>query len=343
MFNVGLTRLATTLSSLNQWQTWVLKLPAMLFKLRLWFCFSCRSSDWMLRRTREPLPAASLLPLSSRQHDRRALRRARRLGPRLRDGGPLHGQCRRPRSRGRVSAPAPALHGPRPPAGGPLHGHGGHDEASFAESGGRACINPALVFLRSATDWQAALGSAQHFQGLRRSGYPQPAPTTRACNSTRTYSGGLRASGSGRRVCSPQGADASGELNLNRPQARQCKRRRTWHKTELKLILLLLCALRLFLQRRATSEQRSASAGILKNSFMEKRLSLFWFYTLKFWPFFEVYLTVPMETRLQKANFVRRFKGFSWQHWRQNVCQFPLKFCSETIGKMNCDYEATGF
>lgn len=225
------------------------------------FVFPRRSSDWMLRWTRESLPAAGLLPLSPRQHDWRALRWARRLRSRLRVGGPIHRQLRRPRPRRRVSASASALHGPRPPTGGPLHGHGGHDEASFAKPGGRACHNPTLVLLRSAADRQAALGSTQHFQGLCSSGYPQPASTTRACNSTRTYSRGLWASCHGRSVCCLPGADASGELNLNIPQAWQFRRRRRRRRPETELILLF-CALWLFLLRRATSGQRSASDGI---------------------------------------------------------------------------------
>lgn len=111
-----------------------------------------------------------------------------------------------------MPAPAAALHGSRPPAGGPFHGHGGHDEAPLTKSRGRACHNPALVFLRSATDRQAALGPTQHLQGLCSAGHPQPAAAARAGIDPRTHTGGLRASRRGRSGCTATRAHAGGEL-----------------------------------------------------------------------------------------------------------------------------------
>lgn len=126
------------------------------------FFYSPRSSDWMLRWTGKSLPAASLLSLSSRQHDWRALWRARRFRSRLRGRRPVHRQRKRQCLRRGVPASAPPLHGSGPPAGSPIHRHSWHNEAAPTKSRGRACRSPALVFLRSATDRQTALGPTQH-------------------------------------------------------------------------------------------------------------------------------------------------------------------------------------
>lgn len=243
----------------------------------------------MLRWTRKSLPAAGVLPLSPCQHDWRALRRARWLGPRLHDGRPIHRQRQRPHPGGRVPASPPTLHGSWSAAGGPLHRHGGHDEATLAKSGGRARHHSALVLLRSATDRQAALGPTQHFQGLCSSGDPKPAASTGACNTTRTHSRAIWTSSSGRSLCSASRGHAGGELI----EARRwwCNpMRMTRDKAELKAIILLFCALQMFSVRRAMLRWS------IKTTLWRKD-SLFWFYT-----FFEVFLTVPMETKLQKED-----------------------------------------
>lgn len=178
-----------------------------------WF-LSSRSSDRMLRWTGKSLPAAGLLPLASRQHDRRALWRSGRLRSRLRGCRPVHLQ--RQRYRGwRVPASAPPLHRPRPPPGGPIHGHGGRDEASPPEPRGRARLHPALVLLRKAADRQTALGPAQHLQGLCRAGHPQPAASTWSRVHTGTHARSPWTCGSGDGAA---GAHAGGELGISGPE-----------------------------------------------------------------------------------------------------------------------------
>lgn len=257
------------------------------------FFHSSRSSDWMLRWTGESIPAASLLPLSSRQHDWRALWRAWRFRSRLRGRRPVHGQCQRPWLRRGVPASAPALHGSRPPAAGPLHGHSRHDEAPSSKPRGRACRNPALVFLRSATDRQAALGPTQHLQGLRGAGHPQPAATARAGINTRTHTRGLWASGSGRSGSTAARAHAGGELTPSNLAAWRWAYQWTGSikeggqegrkKNESWLFSSLLFS-SLFLLRRALFGQRLAVCRS-KRTLELRKDSSFWFYTLKFWPF----------------------------------------------------------
>ena len=174
------------------------------------FLLSSRSSDRMLRWTGESIPVAGLLPLSPRQHDRGALWWARRFGSRLGGRRPVHGQRRWPRLGRGVPASAAAIDGSRPPAGGALHGHSGHDEAASTEPRGCASRNPALVFLRSATDGQTALGPTQHLQGLRGAGHPQPAAArARAGHSNRTCARSLWVGGRG---CTASRAHTGGEL-----------------------------------------------------------------------------------------------------------------------------------
>lgn len=164
----------------------------------------------MLRWIGESIPAASLLPLSPRQHDRGTLRWARRFRSWLRNRRPVLGQRRWSWHRRGMPASAPPLHGSRPSAGSPFHGHSRHNEAASTKSGGRACRNATLVFLRAAPDRQTALGPTQHLKRLCSAGHPQPATTTRAWNYTRN----IRASGSRRSSRAATRAHAGGGLML---------------------------------------------------------------------------------------------------------------------------------
>lgn len=235
--------------------SWLLSLQSALFngtdwkinstfmKWSVFFFFlsvSFRSSDRMLWWTGESIPAAGLLSLTSRQHDRRALWGAWRVRPGLRGGRPVHRQRQWQRLGRGVPAAAPPLHRPRPPAGGALHGHCGHDEASPAKSRGRAAFDAALVFLRTAADRQAALGSAQHLQGLCRAGHPQPATATRAQINTGTQSRGLQARVRRSNGLTATGAHASGKLTLPQPVGGSIIRKGGKKK---KIDFLFLCTL----------------------------------------------------------------------------------------------------
>uniref|UniRef100_A0A8C5FVN8 Ubiquitin domain containing 2 n=1 Tax=Gadus morhua TaxID=8049 RepID=A0A8C5FVN8_GADMO len=151
--------------------------------------------DGVLRRAGEPLPAARLLPLPPRQHDRGALRRARRLRPGLGRGRPVG----RDPGPGRGAPPQTAsLHGPRPAAGGALGRHSGGHEAPPAGGGGRGAGRPALVLLRAAPDGPPAAGPAQRVPGLCGAGDHQPAPRAgHAPARTRTGGGGGAVHGAG--------------------------------------------------------------------------------------------------------------------------------------------------
>lgn len=281
-----------------------------------------RSSDWMLRWAGESIPAACLLSLAPRQHDRGALRGAGRLGPGLGGRRPVHGQRQRRRLGWGVPAAAPPLHWPRPPAGRALHGHCGHDEASSAEPGGRALLHAALVFLRSAADRQAALGSAQHLQGLCGAGHPQPAAAARARVHARTQSGGLQASVGGGSSLAATGAHASGGLTL--PKLATCRRqyckggKEDWEikkKPDFSLFLhsslLIFCWEGLCMRRRWRPE--GAKWTNWENSY---------FFGFTHWNF-DLFRRLFNCSRGSQANLATPSFDVS-------VCQYPLKFCFPT-------------
>ncbi|XP_064208043.1 uncharacterized protein LOC135263674 isoform X3 [Anguilla rostrata] len=122
--------------------------------------------DGVLRRAREPLPAASLLPGPAHQHDRGEERVG---GPRGAAGAP-----------GRLGAGVPAasaaLHGAGPAAGRAHRRLGAPHEAPPAGRRGRGARRPALVLLGPAAGRPDDAGGAEDLPGLRGAGDRQPAP-----------------------------------------------------------------------------------------------------------------------------------------------------------------------
>lgn len=298
--------------------------------LTFFYCPSSRSSNWMLWWTGEQIPATRLLPFPSRQHDWGTLRRARRFRSRLGGGGSVHGQRWRPRLRRGVSASPTTLHRTWPQAGGPLYRHSGHDEATSTKSGGRTGHNPALVFLRSAPNRQAALGPAQHLQRLRSAGHPQPAASARF--HSRTYTRGLRSRWRWRSGCTITRTHTCGELtgpNLEPGRGLSCEpadskkednKGGKRENCELCFCLFssfsLVLSSQLFFASNAEEVFVGRASGCLsagaKGLSKLRKGTYFLVLHVEILTFFEVFLTVPMETKQQeKENCVWWLEGFS--------------------------------
>lgn len=282
----------------------------------------------MLRWTGESIPAAGLLSLTSRQHDRRALWGARRVRPGLRGGRPVHRQRQRQRLGRGVPAAAPPFHRPRPPAGSALHGHCGHDEASPAKSRGRAAFDAALVFLRTAADRQAALGSAQHLQGLCRAGHPQPAAATRAQIDTGTQSRGLRARVRGSNGLTATGAHASGKLTLPQPVGGSIIRKGGWEETWLFSFFALFSSLFIFAEKGFVWEEVD---GLQEQNRLNEENSYFMVLHTGILTLFEAFLNCSRGNQTRKKRTCKQ-KG-QWVFLAMltfDVSVFPFKFCSST-------------
>lgn len=134
------------------------------------FSVISRRSDWMLWWAGEPLPAARLLPLPSRQHDRGKERVGDYWGPR---SSSLRGPG--------VPVASPSFHRPGSTPGRPHQRQRPADEAASADPGGGGVHQPALVLFRPTAHRQDEAGRAEDLQRLCRSGDRQPAsrnPTT---------------------------------------------------------------------------------------------------------------------------------------------------------------------